>query len=239
VDRILAASTDHVFGPTEDVVGCFLANGGYYLAERRYGRGAVIGLGGLTPLTNILLGEEDDVVLAWNILGAPGRPVVFGSPLPAGTDPPPGLWGLLPDVAQVIILQAFLALVLFAAARGRRLGKPVEEVLPSPIPATQLVLAGGELYRKARAASHASSVLRRRFRARVARRVGLDPEADDRQLLRAVADGTGVADQEVAKALLGPVGDEGDLVAAARDLQGLERRMEAERPWETETPGRP
>jgi hypothetical protein len=169
------------------------------------------------------------VVLAWNMLGGEGS-VVFGSPVPAGASEPRGLWDLLPAPAKVIVLQAVLAAAVFAVARGRRLGRRPEEEAPSPIPATELVTATGELYRRGRLARHAASVLRRAFLDRAARRLGVSPEAPEEHVVGALATAAALPEDEVARAL-GPaeVSSERDLVAGARGVERLERRMEGDR----------
>jgi hypothetical protein len=233
VDRIVAGALDAVYRVPPVGVGCFRRGAGAFLVRRPLGAGEIIALGGSTPLTNESLDEEDDVVLAWNVLGGPGGDVVFGTPLPAGASTPPGLWGLLPDPARAVILQLAVAVLAYAVARGRRLGAPVEEAVPSPIPATELVVSVGDLYRRARASAHAAAILRDRFRARAGRRLGLGARPEEGKLSRAVAEATGVGPDDVARMQVGGHEDERALVAAARQLERLERSMEGGDGWET------
>jgi hypothetical protein len=229
VDGVVAGALDATYRRPPDALGCFHRGDGAYLVRRRLGAGEVVAMGGLTPLTNEYLRQEDDVVLAWNLLGGTGETVVFGAPLPAGASAPPGLWGLLPEPARAIALQLVGAAVVFALARGRRLGRPIEEVLPAPIPATELVVATGDLYRRARATSHAAEVLRDRFRVRAGRRFGLGPAPDDAELARAVAGTTGPAEVRLDRR----IDDERELVVVAGDLERLERQMEGGDGWAT------
>jgi hypothetical protein len=228
VERIVAGALDGLFRPAAGL-GCFPRDGGAYLVTRAHGTGTIVALGGITPLTNEFLDDEDDVALAWNLLGS-GGPVVFGSAGPPGAAASEGLWGLLPDAARAVVLQLAGTAVLFALARGRRFGRPIEEAVPSPIPATELVLATGELYRRARATGHAADVLEGRFRARTGRRLGLGPGPDRAGLGRAVAEATG---EEVPWPAAGETGDEAGLVSAARTLERAERRLEGGEGWET------
>jgi Domain of unknown function (DUF4350) len=229
VDAIVAGTGDQTWTPGPASVECFRGDRGSFLVIRRLDEGEVVLLGGLTPFTNEYLRDEDDGVLAWNVLGAPGEPVVLGSALPEGAGRPPGLWGLLPPVARAVLLQLAAAAVIFAIVRGRRLGSPVGERLPSPIPATELAVATGRLYRRSRAASHASAILQRRFRARVGRRLGLGSAPTEEQVASSVG-ATGLApEQEVAGALR-PDGSEEELVATGRALERLSRRIEGEAP---------
>lgn len=233
VAEITAASVDSLYGPRPaEAVGCFQGEAAFFLVRRSIGEGEVIGLGALSPLTNLYLSEDDNVVLAWNLLGRPGAPVVFGSALPPGSAPP-GLWSLLPFPARVIILQLALATLVFAFVRGRRLGPPVRESIPSPIPATELVHATGRLYRGSRASGHGLALLQERFSARVKRRLGLGSEAGEDEVATAVEASAGIPARDVERALTPrPVADEAALVAGARDLELLERRMEGETAWE-------
>ena len=228
VERIVVGALDGLFRPAAGL-GCFPRDEGAYMVTRAHGTGTIVGLGGVTPLTNEFLDDEDDVALAWNLLGS-GGPVIFGTAAPPGATTSEGLWALMPDAARAIVLQLAGAGVLFALARGRRFGRPIEEAVPSPIPATELVLATGELYRRARATGHAAKVLEGRFRARTGRRLGLGPRPDRAGLGRAVAEATG---EEVSWPAPGQTGDEAGLVSAARTLERTERRLEGGEGWET------
>jgi uncharacterized protein DUF4350 len=231
VERIVAAQTDMVFtvtGPQD--LGCFGRDGFQYLVQHRFGDGEIVALGGATPFTNEYLDDQDDVVLAWNLLGAPGGEVVFGHPVGPGGRESQGLWSLLPPAARVIILQVFLAAVLFAVSRARRLGPPVEEAIPSPIPATELVVATGDLYRRTRSSGHSVALVQRRFRARAARKLGLPPDATDQALASAISGATGVPEEQVNRTLA-PREDEQGMVAAAREIEALERRLGEEVAW--------
>lgn len=229
VRTIVIGSTDAVFRPSPGGIACFHREAGAFLVQRRVGRGTVIGLGDLTPLTNALLDDADDVVLAWNLLGRDGS-VVIGTPVPAGAAEPRGLWDLLPAPARVIVFQMVLAAAVFALARGRRLGRRPDETAPSPIPATELVTATGELYRKGRVAGHAAGVLRRAFLDRASRRLGVPRDAPQEQVVEAVAAAAALPEDEVARALgRGDAASERELVAAARGVERIERRMEGDR----------
>ena len=229
VRTVVIGSTDAVFRPSRGAIGCFHREAGAFLVQREVGEGTVIGLGGLTPLTNALLEDGDDVVLAWNLLGG-SEAVVFGSPLPAGAREPRGLWDLLPAPVRVIVLQLVLAAAVFALAGGRRLGRRSDETPPSPIPATELVSATGELYRRGRVAGHAVGVLRGAFLDRASRRLGVPRDAPREQVVSAVADAAVLPEDEVARALGSEeVSSERELVAAARGVERIERRMEGDR----------
>jgi uncharacterized protein DUF4350 len=158
-------------------VGCFPGPSGEpFLVVVPRGSGEVVGLGGPSPLTNELLAAQKNA--AWVLRLFPGDgPVVFGPPLPAGMGEGRGLWGSLPAGAKAVAAVLMLAALLFAAARGRRLGRPVDEEPLTVIPASQLAHAAANLYRNARATGHAGGLLRGAAAWRLARRLGL-PSAD-------------------------------------------------------------
>lgn len=223
-EAIRAGSVDAVFAPRPGTVGCFTRREGWFLAERDLGRGSVVALGGVTPLTNQHLGGADDVLLAWNLLG--GGPVAFAGP----GDPPEaegGLWSLLPPAARAIALQAAMAGAVFALVRGRRIGRRPEERLPSPISASELVDARGALYRASRSVAHAAEVLRRRFLAGAGRRLG--SPADAPALADEVARAADRPADEVRGLLTSAVREEDQLVRVAGGLEALERRLEGDR----------
>jgi hypothetical protein len=229
VDAIVAGTGDQTWSPGPAAVECFHGEQGSFLVVRRIGEGEVVLLGGLTPFTNEHLRDEDDGVLAWNVLGASGEPVVLGSALPEGAGRPQGLWGLLPPAARAILLQLAAATVAFAIVRGRRLGSPIDERLPSPIPATELAVATGRLYRRSRAAAHALALLQQRFRARTGRRLGLGSTPSEEQVADAVRS-AGLASEEDVTNALRSAGSEDELVTTGRSLERLSRRIEGEAP---------
>lgn len=221
VRRLVVAPTDAGFSTPASAVGCFPGRSGSFLVVAPRGSGSVVVLGGRSPLTNELLREGDNAVLALRVLqGSEAGPVVFGPPAPAGFGQGKGLWESLPARAKAAAAGLALALVLFAVARGRRHGKPVLEEPLTVIPSSQLAQAAAGLYRNARAAGHAGSLLRHAAAWRLARRLGL-PDADPAEVRKALsADGR----VEAAAAVLDgpdPAGD-GDLVALGRDLAELE-----------------
>lgn len=233
VSQVTVASVDSLFGlrPAE-AVGCIHRGEGAYLVRRRLGEGEVIGLGGLSPLTNLYLSEGDNVVLAWNLLGRTEQSVVIGGPQPPGAAPR-GLWSLLPAPARAIVFQVALATLIFALVRGRRMGLPPREDIPSPIPATALVHATGQLYRRARASGHGLALLQDRFRLRAARRLGVGSDAGDDDLASAIEASAAIPASEVRGVLAPrPEANEEALVSGARDLELLERRMEGGTTWE-------
>jgi hypothetical protein len=211
-------------------VSCFRASSGAYAASLRHGRGTVVTLGGASFLVNERLGRADNALFSVRLLDA-GGPVDFGPALPPGGAAAgrTSIWAALPAGARAGIVALVLALVAFAVARGRRLGRPVPEDPVSPIPAGELVHASGNLYRMARATPFAASLLRRGAVARMARRVGLEPGGSPATLASRVSELTGEDPQALEWILAGadPRTDE-ELIMLARRLEDATRRVEGE-----------
>ena len=175
-------------------------------------------------MTNDFLDRADNAAF---LLGVVGKgPIVFGPALPPGSAPP-SLWELLPDPARGIVVGIVLAAAAFALARSRRLGRPVPHSLPAPIPASELVRATADLYRRAHATGYSAELLRSSARARLARDVGLPPGVDEERLSTAVADTARVPEERVRRALadIAPGGDD-QLIALGLELRAIVRATE-------------
>lgn len=206
-----------------DATRCFASGEGAYLVTVPYGEGRVVLLGGPSPLVDAYLDRADNAVLASHLLAGTGS-VVFGPPIPPGR-PARGIWGSLPSGAHAAIVELVLAGVVFAVARGRRLGRPIEEPLVSPIPSGELVHAAAGLFRRAHAARYCGEVLRLGVRRRAVRTLGLAgrPDAD---VAHSIGMATGMRTDEVRWALDGPgPDDEQALIELARELDGIDQRL--------------
>ncbi|MFF4432267.1 DUF4350 domain-containing protein [Streptomyces sp. NPDC001513] len=214
--------------------------------------GDTVLLGSETILLNESLAEEGNASLALQLLGS--RPdLVWYMPSLADSDPDPGagedktLFELVPAGWSWALLQLFLAAVLAALWRARRLGPLVTEKLPVAIRASEATEGRARLYRKAGARDRAATVLRAATRERLAALTGVphtrahEPAA----LVPAVSarltngtygstsgtqNGTGNATQhgtrDVTTLLFGPTPpDDAALVALADHLDALEREV--------------
>ena len=238
--RTLAVDAgDSVLASGAGSVGCFPVSEGTFEVTTPVGSGKVVVLGGISPLTNALLGKADNAAFAAGVFGA-GGPVVFGAPLPPGAAGPKGLVGTLPAGARIVLFQIVLAAVVFAFVRGRRFGRPTFEEVPSPVPSGELVHAVARLYRSARARAFAGDTLRRGTRRRLRSRLGLGPEPPaagtgppaaapggaDEALSSTVARLSGSHPEDVQRLLHGPgPATEEELIALGRELEELRRRV--------------
>jgi len=214
------------FGANDPVrIECFAGDGGAFMVAGDLGRGRVVVLGGVSPLTNEFLRRSDNAVLALRLI--PAGPVVFGTPLPPGASPPKrGLWASLPRAARACIIELGLALVAFAFVRGRRLGRPVLEDPIVPVPSGEIAQATGRLLRSARASGYAGRELRRAMIGRLARRAGVHAASGEE--LVALLARAGVAPPPVlSRVLTGPdPRTDDDLIALGREIEQLRRHVE-------------
>lgn len=205
----------------EGFVRCFPVEEGSFLAAAGHGKGEVIVLGGGSPFTNRLLQRDDNALFAYRLFDGFDR-VVLGPPVDTAGLLPSDPWDVLPKPAKAVLIEIGLALVLFAAARGRRFGAPVSSDPISPIPSSRLVAAVGELYRSAGTAGYAGRILRNATARRIARRVGVPVGANYSDAVEA-AEHALVERGVRTTAFSGPEprGDE-ELIALAQELTKLE-----------------
>jgi len=198
------------------------------------GDGDTVVLGAPDILYNDTLDEQGNASLALQLLGSRPHlvwylPSLSDTPA-AGTDDERGFFDLLPSGWLWGTLQLFVAAVLAALWRARRLGPLVPEKLPVAIRASETVEGRARLYRKANARDRAAAALRSTTRTRLAPLVGVPvsqahaPEA----LLPALSthlhsSGDG---QALHSLLYGPPpGDDAALISLADQLDALEREV--------------
>jgi Domain of unknown function (DUF4350) len=224
VGHLTVAAADAGLDPADGAnVPCFVSDAGSYALFVPRGDGMVVLLGGTSVMSNELLREGDNAFFVLDLLGGG---VVLGSPTDPNA-PSTGIWAALPTGARAAILELAIAVCIFALARGRRLGRPHDEALPSPIPSGELVRAAGALYRSARAYRYCATLLRRGTSARLARRLGITSPPDDPELPVFVARASGQDADLVRRVLDGPdPGGDEDLIALGHELDALHRRSE-------------
>ena len=129
------------------------------------------------------------------------------------------LWGTL---------QLFIAAVLAALWRARRLGPLVPENLPVAIRASETVEGRARLYRKSNARDRAAAALRSTTRTRLAPLVGVSPAQAHapEALLPALSAQLRREGQALHALLFGPPPrDDAALIALADQLDALEREV--------------
>ena len=227
VGRVTARASDTALLAHDDAfVSCFPAGDGALLLTRRYGEGRVTLLGGVGPLTNELLADADNAVLAAQVAG-PGTEVVFAPPQPSGALVGASAWDLLPDRARVVVVALILSGVGFALVRARRLGRPVREDPVAPIPASELVRATARMYRRAGAVAYCATLLREAYLGRLSR--GRWAMAGGEAPVRMVARATGLPQRRVEEILRGPDPHTDDaLIRLGLELEELATRARQE-----------
>lgn len=190
-------------------------------------------LGSGSPFTNQHLAEYGNAALGLNL--ASGHPAVVwlmpDLPKPGSAAGDKSMWDLVPPGVKLATLQMFIAVLLIAAWRMRRLGPIVVEALPVAVRSAETVEGRARLYRSRRARDRAAGALRAGTRERLVPRLGLphsaaaDP-AFAREIVTAVTSRTEERETTIGWALYGPAPmDDAELVRLSDFLDDLEKRV--------------
>ena len=187
-------------------------------------------LGSAVALMNRAITDGANAALALRTLGPVGRVVWY---VPDVTDldavgpegqPVDGTGRGIPDWFGPGVVLVALVVVVYALARGRRLGRLVTEPLPVVVRAVETTEARGRLYHRASDRALAARSLRAGSRARLITRLGLPPSSAG--LVDAVARATGRPPTDVEALLDGPNPDtDTDLLLLAQRLSDLEESV--------------
>ncbi|MER7934875.1 MULTISPECIES: DUF4350 domain-containing protein [unclassified Streptomyces] len=196
------------------------------------GGGDTVVLGSPDILLNDRLDKQGNASLALQLLGSRHHLVWYLPSLSdssaAGTDDQKTLFDLLPSGWLWGALQLFLAAVLAAFWRARRLGPLVPEKLPVAVRASETVEGRARLYRKSNARDRAAAALRAAARTRLAPLVGVPVSQADapEALLPALSAHLRGDGQALHSLLFGPPpGDDAALIALTDQLDALEREV--------------
>ncbi|QFU93547.1 DUF4350 domain-containing protein [Amycolatopsis sp. YIM 10] len=218
------------YQPGDGVLSCYPDDGAGTLVQRFGGPDTTVTLLGTpAPLTNARLDEAGNAALGMRLLGAGDRLVWY---VPSATDT--ALRGdeksfaeLVPDGLKFGLVQLFVAAVVLALWRARRLGRVVHERLPVVVRAAETVEGRARLYRRSGATVHVAGTLRQAARARLAPRLGLAPDAEPPALISALAARTGRPGAQLHALLYGPPPDaDPALVRLADELDRLEKEVD-------------
>ena len=207
--------------------GCFEEGGGAFVVAAGRGRGDVVGVGGAGAFVNGVLGEVDNAVLAGALLAPrPGTRVAFLRPAAPGSGTET-LTDLIGDEVWSGLAQTGVAFVVYAVWRARRLGRPVAEEQPVELPASELVVAVGNLLQQAGRRDQAGRLLVEDARRRLAERLGLGPGADGAEVAEVAAARTGIPVARLLAALRPePLGDDAGLVALAHLTETIRQEVD-------------
>ncbi|WP_405985989.1 DUF4350 domain-containing protein [Streptomyces sp. NBC_00872] len=229
-----------------DADGCYLIDGAPALlripatgTDTQTDAGDTVLLGSPDLLYNDRLDQQGNASLALQLLGSRPHLVWYlpslsdasaseGSGDNSGDGGDSGFLDLIPSGWLWGTFQLFLAAVLAAVWRARRLGPLVTERLPVAIRASESTEGRARLYRKANARDHAASALRSASRDRLASLLGV-PAAEahsPESLIPAVASQLADTGQDPRTLLFGPApADDAALVRLADQLDALEREV--------------
>jgi len=205
---------------------CFSQEGGSFAVETGLGSGVVVTLGGADMWTNAGLADDDNALLAADLL-APGHGyqlVWLTTPWVAGGNQ--DLWSLVPPRVKLFLAGLVVAALAACLWQGRRLGRPVPEEPLVPIPGSEVVIATGRLLAANRRYDEAAVLLRSELAGRLAAHFGQAAKTDAATLASVVAARTGLPRDEVTAALAGrPPRDEDELLSVARSLQHIREEV--------------
>jgi hypothetical protein len=214
-----------LYAVSGDDTACYLQGGDAALIESmRPTGGKTIVLGSPSTFSNAQLAAQGDAALA---LGLIDTPVVRWVPagLDAGAAPKSqrGLINLLPARLLWATLMLFIAAVVLALWRARRLGPPVAEPLPVIVRAAETTEGRARLLHAGRARGAAARSLRLASVQRLSHILRLSPDEDSASITALVAERTTRPATEVSSLLYGgEPADDAALVHLARELSKLE-----------------
>ncbi|MFD5522195.1 DUF4350 domain-containing protein [Streptomyces sp. NPDC127066] len=197
----------------------------------RSGSGDTVVLGAPDILFNDRLDEQGNASLALQLLGSRTHLVWYLPSLSDDSATDAGdqsFFDLLPSGWLWGTLQLFVAAVVAALWRGRRMGPLVAERLPVAIRASETAEGRARLYRKASARDRAAAALRSATRTRLAPLIGVPPTQAHapETLLPALAAHVDGDSQTLFPLLFGPPPrDDAALVSLADQLDALEREV--------------
>ncbi|MEU0278148.1 DUF4350 domain-containing protein [Streptomyces sp. NPDC006195] len=220
---------------TADVDACYMSDGVPTLVrikETGTEAGDTVLLGSPDILYNDRLDQRGNASLALQLLGSRPHLVWYLPSLSDGSAAETGgdsdFLGLIPSGWLWGAFQLFLAAVLAAVWRARRLGPLVAERLPVAIRASESTEGRARLYRKANARDHAAAALRSATRDRLAPLLAVPP-ADAHSpdvLIPAVSARLPDTTLDPRTVLFGPAPtDDAALVRLADQLDALEREV--------------
>ena len=204
-----------------------------FVVRRDLGEGTIVGLGDNGFLTNAWLRFADNSGLATALLapqdgaevtvllgsGAPRRVEDIGDGDDSLSDlVRPGVW--------MALVQLAIAFVVFAAARGVRVGRPVPESRAVPLAGSELVRATGSMMRAARHHERAAWLLRTELHRDLCRRYRIDHGSSVEQVAWAAQDRDGVEPSLVRRALTLDATDDRSLLDLARSVDDIRQHLD-------------
>jgi Domain of unknown function (DUF4350) len=224
-----AGSVD--FGPADtftaagrrQVTSCY----GGALVRYRDGQRTVTVVGSTDFMTNGGLLRAGNAALAMNLAGQHSRLVWYAPQRIEGeSSSATTIFDLIPDNVVYMVVQLWLAVLLIALWKARRIGPLVAEELPVVVRASETVEGRGRLYRSRRARDRAAQALRAASLHRLIPRLGVGADTSGPATVAAAAQRSGIPAESVRHILFGPAPtSDADLVQLARALDDIERQV--------------
>jgi hypothetical protein len=205
---------------------CFPQSGGAFAVATYAGKGVVVSLGGADPWSNEYLGDNDNSLVAADLL-APGKGYTVAWLLtPAVGGGTATIWSIVPNRVKAFLAALGVAVLVACAWRARRLGRPVPEGPIVALPASELVVATGRLLAKNRRYEETGALMRDALSAQLRSRLGQAPGTAPATVAQVVAMRAGLPPDEVMAALCGPApSSEDELLELARSLQRIQEEV--------------
>jgi hypothetical protein len=225
VDRVAPPGAGVRYALPDGAAGCFTDEAGSaFVVDTPTGLGHIVSIGSAGVFTNEALAGFDNAVLAVDLMAPrPGTrvSVLWGMQADAGTTHE-HVRDLISTGVRLAFLQIFVAFLIYAWWRGRRLGSPVLELQPVQIGGSELVAAVGNLLQQTRDPDRAARLLRADLRRRLCERLGLAPGAAPDIIADVTSTRSGVDRDRIARAVTDlPVRTEDDLLDLARDIDTI------------------
>jgi hypothetical protein len=216
------SNTFHAAGD-RTVTSCY----GGALVRYRDGDRTVTVVGSTDFMTNGGLLQAGNAALAMNLAGQHPRLVWYAPQRIEGeSSGSTTIFGLIPDNVIWMVVQLWLAVLLIALWKGRRIGPLVAEELPVVVRASETVEGRGRLYRSRRARDRAAHALRAATLQRLLPRLGLSADTSPPAVVIAAAQRSAFHAESVRHILFGPSpASDADLVQLARALDDIERQV--------------
>ncbi|WP_309068436.1 DUF4350 domain-containing protein [Microbacterium sp.] len=209
--------------------GCYPVGEGFGLVRAPGGAGHVTLIDGTVLFANEQLARQGNAALGLGLIGTHERVVWYVPSFEDAEDggAAPTLGELTPPWVTPAIVLLLLSGLAAALWRGRRFGPLVAERLPVTVRGSETLEGRARLYARASEPAHAAELLRQGAASRMARRLGMPPNAAPLEVADAAAARLG-APASVTRAILTHVpSSDADLASLGRRLRDLEDAVDA------------
>ena len=224
--HLVATAGDGLLEVPKGAYPCFPAGHDAFAIARDEGAGVVVSFGGADMWSNGYLADDDNALLAANLL-VPGRGYVVSWLLaPRVGGGTATLWSLVPSRVKGCLAGLAAALLVACLWQAKRLGRPVLEDPLVPVPGSELVVATGRLLARNGRSQETAALLRDDLCGQLRSRFGQAAGTEPATVAQVAAMHVRLPRQEVVDALCGPppVGEE-QLLVLARTLQQIREEV--------------